>query len=532
MGNETGAFSGSQTTPYFPLSSGNFGWGKIKNDRLVHPLLLGDVNGDGLTDVVGVRENYVQVGLGASGTISQPQTFLRTEGREEVVYIYGNGDIEEDFVFPPLFPGFSLGADQVSLSDINGDGRADLVALSSGSIHIAFSRGDHFTPFVRMHSFLHASSGWTKEKHQRFIADLNGDGRGDFLGIKGGKVYSLLYQDGEYREIGAQRSLFFSTRPDNHLEHPTTLGDVNGDGALDLVYFASGGVRIAMGRGDGSFRVLSETTIEPVWGDFDSETMNDEPEQEQIRTSYTVLTHFGESQRWENEDHIRTLADVNGDGRADIVGFKDNRVYIALAQPLQLRGNVLTTEPMRNGIVSREIFKYPTSHDLGFTGSSWDVEENPRMLADIDGNGSADVIGFSRSGMRIARNRYTPHPPRLVAVTEGFDLTTEITYAQLSDTSVYTLRAKPATPNCPSKMHPCFWCPRCRPKTVKAAGYKHAIVMVGCVPDCTAVAPWALPGPRPRRPPAVGSPGGVRPNLPLSGPAQENHPVGGHPKNI
>lgn len=106
MGNETGAFSGSQTTPYFPLSSGNFGWGKIKNDRLVHPLLLGDVNGDGLTDVVGVRENYVQVGLGASGTISQPQTFLRTEGREEVVYIYGNGDIEEDFVSPPYFRAF------------------------------------------------------------------------------------------------------------------------------------------------------------------------------------------------------------------------------------------------------------------------------------------------------------------------------------------------------------------------------------------------------------------------------------------
>ena len=54
----------------------------------------------------GVRENYVQVGLGASGTISQPQTFLRTEGREEVVYIYGNGDIEEDFVSPPYFRAF------------------------------------------------------------------------------------------------------------------------------------------------------------------------------------------------------------------------------------------------------------------------------------------------------------------------------------------------------------------------------------------------------------------------------------------
>lgn len=53
LGNETGAFSGSQTTPYFPLSSERSGWGKIKNDRLVHPLLLGDVNGDGLTDVVG-----------------------------------------------------------------------------------------------------------------------------------------------------------------------------------------------------------------------------------------------------------------------------------------------------------------------------------------------------------------------------------------------------------------------------------------------------------------------------------------------
>ena len=43
-----------------------------------------------------------------------------------------------------------------------------------------------------------------------------------------------------------------------------------------------------------------------------------------------LVNKFGSDARW-GANHPRTLGDVNGDGKADVIGFADDGVYVALS---------------------------------------------------------------------------------------------------------------------------------------------------------------------------------------------------------
>jgi hypothetical protein len=87
---------------------------------------------------------------------------------------------------------------------------------------------------------------------------------------------------------------------------------------------------------------------------------------------------------WNSQDHYpRLLADVNGDGLADIVGFGADGVVLALG----------------NGDGSFQ----PTTADLrAFApgAGGWDSDDiYPRELGDVNGDGAADIIGFGYGGV-------------------------------------------------------------------------------------------------------------------------------------
>ena len=83
----------------------------------------------------------------------------------------------------------------------------------------------------------------------------------------------------------------------------TPLGDINNDGKADIVGFGEKGVLTALAMGDGSFA----------------------PEQ-------FAFANFGWNQGWDPAKHVRLLADINNDNRADIVAFGDAGVWTALAK--------------------------------------------------------------------------------------------------------------------------------------------------------------------------------------------------------
>jgi glucose/arabinose dehydrogenase len=143
---------------------------------------------------------------------------------------------------------------------------------------------------------------------------------------------------------------------------PRTLADVNGDGMADVVGFGAWGVNVALATGGGHF---AQPTLE------------------------LVAFAIGEAGGWSSDDVFpRTLADVNGDGTADVVGFGAWGVNVALAT-----GGGHFAQPTL------------TLNAFGADGSAGGWTSNnvsPRMAADANGDGLADIAGFNNLGVNIA----------------------------------------------------------------------------------------------------------------------------------
>src|SRR5438067_919233 len=134
-------------------------------------------------------------------------------------------------------------------------------------------------------------------------------------------------------------------------QHPRFLADINGDGLADIVGFAPEGTWPAVAVGSGGFT------------------------QRQLASSA-----FGVTQVWRVDQHPRLLAVLTGAARPASVGFAGPVAWPALAL-----GD--------GGFTERQL----VSSDFGVT-QGWRVDQHPRFLADINGDGLADIVGFGLEG--------------------------------------------------------------------------------------------------------------------------------------
>ncbi|MGH3566763.1 MAG: FG-GAP repeat domain-containing protein, partial [Pseudonocardia sp.] len=136
--------------------------------------------------------------------------------------------------------------------------------------------------------------------------------------------------------------------------HPRFLADVTGDGRADIVGFGDAGVWVSLNNGDGTFQAPR-----------------------------LVVANFAvEAGGWRVDRHPRFLADLTGDGGADIVGFGDAGVWVALNS-----GNGTFVAPRL------------VVENFGFSAGGWRVDRHPRFLADVTGDGRADIVGFGDAGV-------------------------------------------------------------------------------------------------------------------------------------
>jgi glucose/arabinose dehydrogenase len=251
------------------------------------------------------------------------------------------------------------------LADINGDHMADIVGFGSAGVYVALAtgNGNFASPTFVLSSFgvSAAAGGWSNDNlYHRDLADVNGDHMADIIGFGGNGVYvALAAGNGNFASPTFVLNSFGPADSAggwiNDNLYPRDVADVNGDGIADIVGFGSAGVYVALATGNGNFAAPSFT-----------------------------FNAFGSSDAaggWRNDNTFhRELADVNGDGKADIVGFGGAGVYVALAT---------TNGNFAQAFLASNLFG-TTAAAGGWTSQ----DQFPRHLADVNGDHKADIVGF------------------------------------------------------------------------------------------------------------------------------------------
>jgi hypothetical protein len=333
-----------RTVPSF-LASVSYGTGGYPTD-----VAVGDFNKDGVPDmaVVNAMDNNVSVRLGnGDGTFGGAKTFATGKGP------------------------WSIGA-----GDFNNDGRLDIVTTSASGVSTLLGNGDGtFQPPKSV------SVGKGQNVNQLAVGDLNGDGTVDLAvtGTKfvsggpgpGGGLHSFSEDgylsvllgkgDGSFRITA---SLLFSNAGPSSI----ALADFSSDGKLDVVVYVPG-VYLLLGNGDGTLG--SPTRIAGVYGSL-------------------------------------AVGDLNGDGRFDLVGRgRDAAVTVALGngdgtfQPAQS----FAADPASVGTNSDPMAHAVTLADINHDGKLDIVTSNrfsgtvSVLLGNGDGTfGSAQTLAVSGPG--------------------------------------------------------------------------------------------------------------------------------------
>jgi hypothetical protein len=242
------------------------------------------------------------------------------------------------------------------VADVNGDGKDDVVGFGYAGVWVGLSNGTSFAPISMWTTDYSYNQAWRVELHPRMAGDVNGDGKDDLIGFGYNGVWVALSNGTSFAPISMWTTNFNYSQEGWRIEkHPRMVADVNGDGKADLVGFGYDGVWVALSTGTG----------------FDPITM--------------WTTNFNYSQEgWRVELHPRMTADVNGDGKADLIGFGYNGVWVALS----------------NGTSFAPMSMWTTN--FNYSQEGWRIEKHPRMAADVNGDGKADLVGFGYNGVWVA----------------------------------------------------------------------------------------------------------------------------------
>lgn len=375
-----------------PMFSYTQGW-RVEQ----HVRELADVNGDGRADIVGFGNTGVQVAFGrAGGNFSPPRMSVRNFSAAQ---------------------GWNNRQHVRTLADVDGDGRDDIVGFGDAGVYVAYSQGDgSFTaPELKVRDF-GWDQGWRVGQHPRMLADLNGNGTADIVGFGySGVTISHGLANRTFTGTGKRIDNFGVAQGWRTDQHPRMLADVDGNSTADIVGFGDAGTWVSY------FSAPGDTFTEPEleirnFGSAQGWRVGQHPRMladvnvhgpeplaaadvvgfgyAGVSVAYSLnggaytgvavkVDDFGRAQGWRGDRHLRTHADINGDGIQDLVGFGNAGVYVAHGRADNTFGPV-----------------YLKVAGYGYN-DGWTEDRYPRLLGDVNGDGRDDVVGFGHSATYV-----------------------------------------------------------------------------------------------------------------------------------
>jgi hypothetical protein len=298
---------------------------------------------------------------------------------------YRAGTFDDTRVLHPPAPSASP-ADLWTLADTTGDGKPDVLILTADGLHVLPQADDGTYPPAGGQPVLQAfghgaqAGGWLADKHPRLLADTTGSGRLDIVGFHDDGLWiSHQAEDGTFAPLTDEPALTafgHNEEAGGWLadKHPRFLVDTTGSGRLDIVGFHDDGLGVSLQDEDG-------TGAEPLY----------------------LLDDFGADQGWSTaEEHPRFLLETTAGAAVDIVGFGPQGVVVARG-----RGDG-TFEPAKLVL-----------NDFGLA-QGWTGAKHLRLLADVTGDGTPDIIGFGDEGVRVAHHRGDGQFDQAQLVCRGF----------------------------------------------------------------------------------------------------------------
>ncbi len=239
------------------------------------------------------------------------------------------------------------------------------------------------------------------------FADINGDGRQDFWGRSGnGNVYVRLFQqDGTF---GSSFAIPWSTAT-------TGFADINGDGKADFWGWSGSTLYPRISKGDGTFYnapLTGSVTSEPGFADINGDGLADAYNWASDNNVYVRLGNgngtFGNATPTlfsgsRTTSPIVRFADVDGDGRADLIGERDGALEPNV--PSYCSGSLAYySRWLRTAII--RISAGNGTFGPESTGSQWYVYgqgstanpfcENPHPpIGDINADGNAEIVLYA-----------------------------------------------------------------------------------------------------------------------------------------
>jgi tRNA A-37 threonylcarbamoyl transferase component Bud32 len=368
---------------------------------LPYQVRTADVNGDGHPDLVwnhlGAGSNQTRVALGTGdGMFAFQSSFTHPHAavplwddthelvigdftgdgaadlvwyafaqREKRMYVaLSNGDGSFRFLEPQREGPRWAGEWRAKAADADGDGRDDLifsVLMKDNLTRVLLSQGDG--TFAETYGLIHITQGW--ERYSTYLGDVDGDGGLDLIwnDVPGGMNRTYVA-----RSLEKLEQLPWQDHPDavaaevapelsRWAGFATHVGDVDGDGRTDIFWIAADRDPMAIHRALGGLTAQFRF--------LDAQEATRPPAAGRLATA---------------------VGDFNGDGRADLLLYgldgETDRFWIGLGT----RGGEFAFSP--------EAYQRTAAAGAGVERSAFAVDV---LIVDVDGDGRSDIVWSDRS---------------------------------------------------------------------------------------------------------------------------------------